>query len=553
MWSKNQPHLHSLLLIVVPFLFVSTASAANPESDILDKGRNITDGETLVSPGGSFTLGFFPPGVLGKRYLGIWFSMDEDAICWVANRDHPLTDARGVLVISDTRSLLLIDSSGQVVWSSNTTGTASTTVQLLESGNLVSRDGNASGAITWQSFDHPSNTLLPGMKIGKNLWTGEEWYLTSWRSADDPATGNFRYITDTEGVPQNVMLDGGKRIYRTGPWNGLWFSGVTEMGTYSDMFIYRLTSSPSEITYGYVAKAGTPFSRLVLTDDGLFRRLVWDTSSRAWKIFFQGPRDICDQYGRCGAFGLCNASAPSTSFCSCVRGFSPASPVQWKMRDTSNGCRRNVTLDCGNGISTTDGFVVMQGVKLPDTHNASVDASITLEECRTRCLANCSCLAYAPLDLKGGGTGTGCIIWREDLMDLRHVDGGQSLFLRSAKSELGEAQPPKSFPTGIVIGVTVPLVTIILALVAFWFSPWRRRWNRERILDNPPRVVHNAPRVVDNVAPDSHPPNLALLTTSFPAVGLPAVVQATGNFSEANIIGKGGFSVIYKVLIISCT
>ncbi|KAF7018710.1 hypothetical protein CFC21_031966 [Triticum aestivum] len=547
MWSKNQPHLHSLLLIVVPFLFVSTASAANPESDILDKGRNITDGETLVSPGGSFTLGFFPPGVLGKRYLGIWFSMDEDAICWVANRDHPLTDARGVLVISDTRSLLLIDSSGQVVWSSNTTGTASTTVQLLESGNLVSRDGNASGAITWQSFDHPSNTLLPGMKIGKNLWTGEEWYLTSWRSADDPATGNFRYITDTEGVPQNVMLDGGKRIYRTGPWNGLWFSGVTEMGTYSDMFIYRLTSSPSEITYGYVAKAGTPFSRLVLTDDGLFRRLVWDTSSRAWKIFFQGPRDICDQYGRCGAFGLCNASAPSTSFCSCVRGFSPASPVQWKMRDTSNGCRRNVTLDCGNGISTTDGFVVMQGVKLPDTHNASVDASITLEECRTRCLANCSCLAYAPLDLKGGGTGTGCIIWREDLMDLRHVDGGQSLFLRSAKSELGEAQPPKSFPTGIVIGVTVPLVTIILALVAFWFSPWRRRWNRERILvDNPPRVVHNAPRVVDNVAPDSHPPNLALLTTSFPAVGLPAVVQATGNFSEANIIGKGGFSVIYK-------
>ena len=64
MWSKNEPHLQSLLLIVVPFLLVSTASAANPVSDILDKGRNITDGDTLVSADGSFTLGFFHPGVL---------------------------------------------------------------------------------------------------------------------------------------------------------------------------------------------------------------------------------------------------------------------------------------------------------------------------------------------------------------------------------------------------------------------------------------------------------------------------------------------------------
>lgn len=49
--------------------------------------------------------------------------------------------------------------------------------------------------------------------------------------------------------------------------------------------------------------------------------------------------------------------------------------------DTSNCCRRNVLLDYGNGMSsTTDGFVVIDRVKLPNTHNVSMDASITLEE-----------------------------------------------------------------------------------------------------------------------------------------------------------------------------
>lgn len=221
MLLKKQPHLHSLLGILVLFLLVSTVSAANRGSDILDKGRNITHGDTLVSADGSFPLGFFPPGVLAKRYLGIWFSVSEDAICWVANRDHPLTDTHGALVISDTGSLFLLNSFGQVMWSSNTTGAASTTLQLLNSGNLVLSDGSANGAAMWQSFDHPSNTLLPSMKIGKNLWTREEWYLMSWASANDPATGKFCYITDREGVPQNILLHGDKRIYRSGPWNGL--------------------------------------------------------------------------------------------------------------------------------------------------------------------------------------------------------------------------------------------------------------------------------------------------------------------------------------------
>ena len=95
-------HLFSSVFL----LALTAAPAVNAASDILSKGRNITDGDKLVSAGGSFTLGFFSPGVANKRYLGVWFSVSEDAVCWVANSDRPLADTSGALVITDAGSLL---------------------------------------------------------------------------------------------------------------------------------------------------------------------------------------------------------------------------------------------------------------------------------------------------------------------------------------------------------------------------------------------------------------------------------------------------------------
>jgi hypothetical protein len=55
------------------------------------------------------------------------------------------------------------------------------------------------------------------------------------------------------------------------------------MATYLDMFAYELTINPGEVTYGYVAWASVPLSRLLLTDDGVVQRLVWDAATRTWK------------------------------------------------------------------------------------------------------------------------------------------------------------------------------------------------------------------------------------------------------------------------------
>ncbi|XP_025880773.1 receptor-like serine/threonine-protein kinase SD1-8 isoform X2 [Oryza sativa Japonica Group] len=518
----------SNLLRLVAFFFLlsgqTSAAAAAGVADKLDKGQNLTDGQTLVSSGGgSYTLGFFSPGKSTKRYLGIWFTVSGDTVYWVANRDRPLDGKSGVLLLNDDGSqLVLLDGgSRRTVWSASFLAASAAVVQLLDSGNLVVRNGSGGDAYLWQSFDQPSDTLLPGMKMGKSLWSGQEWFITAWRSADDPSPGDYRRTLATDGLPELVLWRGGggggaTKVYRTGPWNGRFFNGVPEASNYSDKFPLQVTSSAREVTYGYgsVATAGAaPLTRVVVNYTGVVERLVWDASSRAWQRFFQGPRDPCDSYARCGPFGLCDADAAATSFCGCVDGFTAASPSAWALRNTSGGCRRGVALDCaggGGGSRTTDKFKVVRGVKLPDTRNASVDMGATAAECERRCLGNCSCVAYAAADINGGG----CVIWTDDIVDLRYVDRGQDLYLRLAKSEFVETKRS-------LIVLVVPPVAATIAILLIAFGVWAI-WCKKNhgILDNPSMGVAS--------------------------VNLATIKSITENFSENCLIGEGGFSTVYK-------
>nr|CAB3488385.1 unnamed protein product [Digitaria exilis] len=525
-------------------IVLSPTAFAGGVSDTLGTGRNITDNETLVSADGTFTLGFFSPGSSStKRYLGVWFTVSGDAVCWVANGDRPINGNSGVLVISNTGSLLLLDG-GQITWSTNSSFASSAEAQLLDNGNLVVRD-HGSSAILWQSFDHPSNTLLSGMKLGKNTWTGAEWYLTSWRSADDPSPGAYRRKLDTTGLPDLIVWQGNVRTYRTGPWNGRWFSGVPEVTTYMDLVTRQVTTSPGEISYSYTAEPGAPLTRLVLTDAGMVKRLVWDAGTRTWQTFFQGPRDVCDAYGKCGAFGLCDASAAATSFCSCLKGFSPASPAAWSLRDTSAGCRRNVKLDCAaNGTTTTDGFLLVSGVKLPDTHNATVNTSSTVEDCMARCLADCSCLAYAAADIRGGGGGSGCVMWKDDIVDLRFVDQGQDLYLRLAMSELPPSPSPRrTFPTAAVVGVTAAAVIVILLVLIALFMIRRRRKSIVSVVHISTTTTSTEQR---SAGPSQHSVGEGSPAPTVPFVELSFLKKSTNDFSVHNTIGRGGFSVVFE-------
>ncbi|KAM7466013.1 hypothetical protein LguiB_013575 [Lonicera macranthoides] len=104
----------------------------------------------------------------------------------------------------------------------------------------------------------------------------------------------------------------------------------------------------------------------------------------------------------------------------------------------AGGCVRKTELECErrNGSSIEEegveeyGFLKVEGVKLPDY----VDwiGSKDLEDCKTKCLRNCSCTACACV------SGINCMIWSGDLVDVEQFeDGRNNLYIRLAHSGLG--------------------------------------------------------------------------------------------------------------------
>ncbi|WKA12312.1 hypothetical protein VitviT2T_029710 [Vitis vinifera] len=215
--------MDSLTTVAVIFSYVLSLLRISVAVDTIIVNQNITDGETITSAGGSFELGFFSPGNSKNRYLGIWYKKaSKKPVVWVANRESPITDSSGVLKVTQPGILVLVNGTNGILWNSTSSRSAQDpNAQLLESGNLVMRNGNDRDPenFLWQSFDYPCDTLLPGMKLGRNRVAGLDRYLSSWKSADDPSKGNFTYWIDPSGFPQLLLRNGLAVAFRPGPWN----------------------------------------------------------------------------------------------------------------------------------------------------------------------------------------------------------------------------------------------------------------------------------------------------------------------------------------------
>jgi len=162
------------------FQWPNSSAAA---SDTLSAGESLTGNRTLVSAGGMFELGFFSPAGNSNYYVGIWYKqIPGRTVVWVMNRDSPVADpSSSELTLAQDGSLALLtggdgNGSRESIWSSNSTGSrdddtaAAVAAVLLDTGNLVlhGRSGGNSSAIVWQSFDHPTDTLVPGGWVGLN-------------------------------------------------------------------------------------------------------------------------------------------------------------------------------------------------------------------------------------------------------------------------------------------------------------------------------------------------------------------------------------------------
>ncbi|KAH6792842.1 hypothetical protein C2S52_003319 [Perilla frutescens var. hirtella] len=168
--------------------------------------------------------------------------------------------------------------------------------------------------------------------------------------------------------------------------------------------------------------------------------------------------DPCQTSGRCGAFGVCYQK--DSPICSCLPGFEPRNNGEWDSGNWSSGCMRSVELNCNNG-STTDGFLKVQLMIVKGFWDWGPGPE---NQCRVRCLSNCSCLAY------GFDGGTGCRLWTgRTLEDIQKFpsDSGSNLYIRLSDSQLDKKK--KDSKKIIIILVVVGL---FIASVCACFS-WK--------------------------------------------------------------------------------
>jgi len=402
-------------------------------SDTLTASQSLGSNQTLVSPQKVFEFGFFNTSTT-KWYLGIWYKDIPDKIfVWVANRDTPLENSNGTFKIQDGGKLVLFNQTDNPIWSSNQTISSVTNpvLHLLDDGNLVLKEAqekNNSNYI-WQSFDHPTDTLLPGMKLGWNLDTGVEIRVTSWRSQDDPSTGDGYFSLDYHGVPDIYLWNKQQRVFRTGSWNGQSFGGVPILSTIAALND-KIVVDEHQAYYYPAGLLQSNLSRLVVNSTGSMERYAWIESAKNWNKVWYAPSVECDNYGTCGPFGICDSNA--FPVCKCVSGFDIKNQRQWDLRNFSDGCVRKTELECGK-----DKFLHLKNVQLPQTRSVFVNKSMTLSECENRCLKDCSCTAYANEEITNGGTG--CVMWNYSLVDMRQfTEAGQDLFIRLAASDVGK-------------------------------------------------------------------------------------------------------------------
>ncbi|TXG67288.1 hypothetical protein EZV62_008563 [Acer yangbiense] len=452
----------SFLLISLKLLFFFYEFAFAIDS--ISSSESIRDGgTTLVSVDGRFELGFFSPGSSKNRYVGIWYKkVPVKTVVWVANRINPINDSSGVLMINSTGSPVVVMMQNKtVVWSANSTkeGKSSVVLQLLNSGNLVLRDEQSSGdrfsSYLWQSFDYPCDTLLPEMKLGWDLKTGLERRLSSWKSPDDPSPGDFTCGVELQGNPEIFMWKGSNKFYRDGPWNGITFSGSPDL-SHNSIVELNFVNNEDELFYTFNLVDKSMFSIIVMNITRYLReRLTWSETTQNWNVDSYVPRDYCDSYGVCGAYGNCITT--QSPICQCLEGFKPKSTGY---RDWSEGCVRNKALN----YSKLDGFIKFNRLKLPEATNSWVNKSMNLEQCRVKCLENSSCMAYSNLDIRGRGNG--CAIWFGELIDIKQNSNNvQDLFIRMSASELGTKEGPKM---KIVVIVTTTAAVAGVLLVGYY-------------------------------------------------------------------------------------
>ncbi|KAJ4952412.1 hypothetical protein NE237_029244 [Protea cynaroides] len=374
------------ILLLLLFSTFHTAIAQHGSANIsLGSSLSPTNNPSLFSSSGNFAFGFFLEG--NGFLIGIWISkIPEKKVVWTANRDDPPLSRDATLHLT-VDGLILQPTEGQEIPITTISQSASS-ASMLDSGNFVLYDSQMK--IIWQSFDYPTDTLLPGQQ----LMVGKELYSSV--SETNHSTGKFQLIMQHDGnlvqYPVASSLTAAYAYYSSGTFTA--GDNVT-LNLSDDGHLYLLNST--DFYLKNLTNAGLPANqsniyRMTIDVDGIFRLYSCLNGNSNWSIQWSSSNDKCDPKGICGLNSYCTLN-DEQSVCSCLPGFDFI-----EQDDLSMGCQKNFTSGSCQSQKILTTFTMYPLENTIWENNPYSIFNTTKEYCQEACLGDCNCEAALFID-----------------------------------------------------------------------------------------------------------------------------------------------------------
>ncbi|XP_047079088.1 putative receptor protein kinase ZmPK1 isoform X2 [Lolium rigidum] len=364
------------LLLLTSFHLLLRISA----HDFLLPGSSLSvedSSDILHSPNGAFTCGF--KNISHNAFVfSIWFTNTaEKTVVWSANQLHPVHSWGSEVLLDMDGRMVVKDYNGKLVWENDVYSSSNAEqAQLLDTGNFIVK--GQGDIILWQSFDSPTDTLLPNQNITSAVKLVSANRLLvhgtySFHFDDEHLLALFQDLKDTSFIywpipDKNVWSKKGNSFKAT-------TIGVLDSSGYflgSDNLHFNATDSGLGI-----------MRRLTLDYDGNLRLYSLSMPDGRWSVTWMAYLQTCFVRGLCGMNGIC-VYTPGPA-CACAPGHDIID-----QSDRSKGCMPKFNLSC-------DGKE-MEFVKLPSTDFIGYDQSqislVSFHTCKKICLKDCSCKGF---------------------------------------------------------------------------------------------------------------------------------------------------------------